>query len=257
MIDKHIYKSLVEAKKAGEKKFVVLIDPDKLSLKNLEKTIELAAKAKVDYFFIGGSLIVNNMLDETLKKIKVVAPNIPLILFPGNAFQLSYRADGILFLSLISGRNAELLIGKHVITAPYLKMSPLEILPTGYMLIEGGKPTTVSYISNTSPIPAAKDDIALCTAMAGELLGLKLIYMDAGSGAVNPISESMIDMVSGAINVPLIVGGGIRTPEKALANAKAGADVVVVGNAIEKNPELIIEMSEAVHSLNSEKVESI
>ena len=253
MIDKHIYKSLVEAKKAGEKKFVVLVDPDKLSLKNLEKTIELAAKANVDYFFIGGSLIVNNMLDETLKKIKAVAPNIPLILFPGNAFQLSYRADGLLFLSLISGRNAELLIGKHVISAPYLKMSPLEILPTGYMLIEGGKPTTVSYISNTSPIPAEKDDIALCTAIAGELLGLKLIYMDAGSGAINPISESMIEMVSGATNIPLIVGGGIRTPEKALANVKAGADVVVVGNAIEKDPELILEMAQAVHSMNPKK----
>jgi len=250
MIDKHIYTSLVSAKKEGQKKFVVLVDPDKLSLRNLEATIELAAEASVDYFFIGGSLIVNNMLDETLKKIKAVAPKIPLILFPGNAFQLSYRADGLLFLSLISGRNAELLIGKHVITAPYLKMSPLEILPTGYMLIDGGKATTVSYISNTSPIPGNKDDIALCTAMAGEMLGLKLIYLDAGSGALNPVSESMIENVSGATSVPVIVGGGIRTPEKALANAKAGADVVVVGNAIEKDPSLIKEMAAAVHSLN-------
>ena len=249
-MDKQIYTSLVSAKKEGQKKFVVLVDPDKLSLRNLEKTIELAAEASVDYFFIGGSLIVNNMLDETLKKIKTVAPDIPLILFPGNAFQLSYRADGLLFLSLISGRNAELLIGKHVITAPYLKMSPLEILPTGYMLVDGGKATTVSYISNTSPIPANKDDIALCTAMAGEMLGLKLIYLDAGSGALNPVSESMIENVSGATSVPVIVGGGIRTPDKALANVKAGADVVVVGNAIEKDPSLIKEMAEAVHSLN-------
>ncbi len=250
MTNKGLYTSFVEAKKRGEKKFVVLIDPDKLSLRNLEKTIEHAVEAKVDYFFIGGSLIVNNMLDQVLQRIKDITP-IPQILFPGNAFQLSYRADGLLFLSLISGRNAELLIGKHVISAPYLKMSPLEILPTGYMLIEGGKATTVSYMSNTSPIPAQKDDIALCTALAGEMLGLKLMYLDAGSGAINPVSETMIESVSGAINVPLIVGGGIRTPEKAYANVKAGADVVVVGNAIEKDPKLILELADAVHSMNT------
>ena len=250
MTDNNIYSSLAEAKKKGEKKFVVLLDPDKMNLKHLEKTLELSVKAKVDYFFIGGSLIVNNMLDQVLEKIKETS-KIPTILFPGNAFQLSYRADALLFLSLISGRNAELLIGKHVISAPYLKIAPVEIMPTGYMLIDGGKATTVSYISNTSPIPAGKDDIALCTAVAGEMLGLRLMFMDAGSGAVNPVSESMIQLVSSAISVPLIVGGGIRTPEKALANVKAGADVVVVGNAIEKDPNLIIEMAEAVHSMNS------
>ena len=164
---------------------------------------------------------------------------------------MSYKADGILFLSLISGRNAELLIGKHVITAPYLKVSPLEILPTGYMLIDGGVPTTVSYISNTQPIPANKDDVALCTAVAGEMLGLKLMYMDAGSGAINPVSTSMIETVSQALDIPLIVGGGIRTPERAFANAQAGADVIVVGNAIEKEPSLLLEMAEAVHSASS------
>jgi putative glycerol-1-phosphate prenyltransferase len=190
------------------------------------------------------------MLDYCLQTIKESC-DIPMILFPGNSFQLSYKADGILFLSLISGRNAELLIGKHVITAPYLKVSPLEILPTGYMLIDGGVPTTVSYMSNTLPIPANKDDVALCTALAGEMLGLKIMYMDAGSGAKKPISASMIEAVSSTINIPLIVGGGIRTPEKALETAKAGADIIVVGNAIEKNPNLIIEMSEAVHGVNT------
>ena len=246
-----LYESLQNAKQNGQKKFVVLIDPDKVRLGNMDKVLDLAVKAKVDYFFIGGSLIVNNMLDHCLETIKK-ASNIPMILFPGNSFQLSYKADGILFLSLISGRNAELLIGKHVITAPYLKVSPLEILPTGYMLIDGGVPTTVSYMSNTQPIPASKDDVALVTAVAGEMLGLKLMYMDAGSGAQNPVSESMIQTVSGGLDIPLIVGGGIRTPEKALANAKAGADVIVVGNAIEKDPNLIIEMAEAVHSANKE-----
>jgi len=248
-MDKHIYKNLQQAKEQGEKKFVVLIDPDKVRLGNMDKVLDLANEAKVDYFFIGGSLIVNNMLDNCLESIKKRC-DIPMILFPGNSFQLSYRADAVLLLSLISGRNAELLIGNHVIAAPYLKLSPLEILPTGYMLIDGGVPTTVSYISNTQPIPANKEDVAMCTAVAGEMLGLRLMYMDAGSGAKNPISESMIEMVSGALQIPLIVGGGIRTPEKALANVKAGADVVVVGNAIEKDPSLIIEMAEAVHSLN-------
>ncbi len=245
-----IYQSILTAKEQGEKKIVVLIDPDKFSLGNIKQTLELAIRAKVDYFFIGGSLVVNNMLDYCLQTIKDSC-DIPMILFPGNSFQLSYKADGILFLSLISGRNAELLIGKHVITAPYLKVSPLEILPTGYMLIDGGVPTTVSYMSNTQPIPANKDDVALCTALAGEMLGLKMMYMDAGSGAKSPITTSMIDAVSSTIKIPLIVGGGIRTPEKAMETAKAGADVIVVGNAIEKNPNLILEMAEAVHGLNT------
>ncbi len=243
-----LYKDIQEAKRKGEKKFVVLIDPDKVRLGKIDKVLQLAMDANVDYFFIGGSLIVNNMLDEVLINIKKKC-NIPMILFPGNSMQLSYRADGLLFLSLISGRNAELLIGKHVITAPFLKMSPLEIMSTGYMLIDGGVPTTVQYMSNTTPIPAAKDDIAMTTAMAGELLGLKMIYMDAGSGAINPVPTSMIESVSGATDIPLIVGGGIRTPEKAEENARAGADLIVVGNAIEKDPELIMDMSAAIHSV--------
>lgn len=244
-----IYGSFLTAKKNGQKKFIVLIDPDKVSLSNMDVVMQLATEAKVDYFFIGGSLIVNNMLDECLQSIRKNC-NIPMILFPGSTFQLSYRADAILFLSLISGRNAELLIGNHVIAAPYIKLSSLEVLSTGYMLVDGGVPTTVSYMSNSQPVPANKDDVALCTALAGEMLGLKLMYMDAGSGAQNPVSESMIEAVSSAIQIPLIVGGGIRTPEKALANVKAGADAIVVGNAIEKDPQLILEMAEAVHSVN-------
>ena len=249
MPKKTIYQTLKAAKARKEKKFAVLIDPDKVRLGNMDKVLQLAVEAKVDYFFIGGSLVVNNMLDECLQSIKDTC-HIPMILFPGNSFQLSYRADAILFLSLISGRNAELLIGNHVIAAPYLKMSPLEILPTGYILVDGGKATTVLYMSNTRPIPAGKDDIAVCTAMAGELLGLKLMFMDAGSGAQSPIPESMIESVSGAIEAPLIVGGGIRSPEKALAKVKAGADLIVVGDAIEKDPMLISEISAAIHSVN-------
>jgi len=248
-MERNLHKSLQQAKDKGEKKFVVLIDPDKVKLGQMDAVLDLAVKANVDYFFIGGSLIVNNMLDHCLQKIKA-ACDIPMILFPGNSFQLSYKADAILFLSLISGRNPDLLIGNHVLAAPYLKMSPLEILSTGYMLVDGGVATTVSYISNTQPIPSTKDDVALCTAIAGEMLGLKMIYMDAGSGAKHAVNTSMIEAVSSGIKIPLIVGGGIRTPEQALDKAKAGADVIVVGNAIEKDPELIIEMAAAVHSLN-------
>lgn len=243
-----IYEKWQADKRAGKKKFVVLIDPDKLKTGNLDSIIELAVAAQVDAFFLGGSLVVNDVLDECILEIKKTC-NIPTILFPGNSRQLSYKADALLFLSLISGRNPELLIGKHVETAPFLKISPLEILSTGYMLIDGGVPTSVSYMSNTYPIPGGKDDIAVCTALAGEMLGLKLIYMDAGSGAQQPISTSMIEAVSGAIDIPLIVGGGIRSPEKAQANARAGADFLVVGNAIEQSPTLVAEMAAAVREV--------
>ena len=246
----NLYSQLQEAKAKGQNKFAVLIDPDQLRLGKLDTILQNAMDANVDYFFIGGSLIVNDMLDKVLVGIRELC-NIPQILFPGNSFQLSNKADALLFLSLISGRNAELLIGKHVITAPFLRKSSLEIMSTGYMLIDGGAATTVSYMSNTNPIPRDKNDIAVCTAMAGELLGLKMIYMDAGSGAQTPIPESMISAVSNNINIPLIIGGGIKTPEKALASVQAGADMIVVGNAIENDPTLVAELSHAVHSMNT------
>ncbi len=242
-----IYDELVAKKKAGKTSLAILIDPDKTSNRQLDAQVRHGIDAEIDYFFVGGSLIVNNVLDEYLTHIREQC-DIPLILFPGNSFQLSHRADAILFLSLISGRNADLLIGKHVVTAPYLKTSPLEVLSTGYMLIDGGIDTTVSYISNTKPIPAQKTDVAICTAMAAEMLGMKLIFMDAGSGARNPVTTAMIEAVSNIVDVPLIVGGGIRDAEKAWANARAGADVIVVGNATEDNPSLIGEIAHAVRS---------
>jgi len=246
MKSNQIYANWQKAKKNNSKEFSVLIDPDKIRLKDVDKIVKLAEEAVVDNFFIGGSLVVNDALDDIIMRIKKQC-DIPVVLFPGSSRQLSYKADSLLFLSLISGRNPELLIGKHVETAPFLKISPLEIISTGYILVDGGVPTSVSYMSNTQPIPANKDSIAVCTAMAGEMLGLKLIYMDAGSGAANPISTSMIESVSMATDIPLIIGGGIRTPEKASANVKAGADIIVVGNAIEKDPALILELAAAVH----------
>ena len=245
---KGIYHSLKERKKSGSKSFAVLIDPDKVSDESTGRLIELSAAAGVDYFFVGGSLVISNYLDECVKLIKRSC-DIPVILFPGSPSQISKYADALLYLSLISGRNPELLIGQHVVSAPVVKQSGLEIMPTGYMVIDGGAPTTVSYISNAAPLPADKNEIAMCTAMAGEMLGMKLIYMDAGSGARKPISEAMIEKVAGCIDVPLIVGGGINNPENAYLNCKAGADVIVVGNAIEKDPGLIHEMAAAVHSV--------
>ncbi len=248
LMQQAIHHSLTERKRHGKKSFAVLIDPDKVNDSNMEQLIALAIAAKVDYFFVGGSLVISTYVDTCIQFIKRNC-SIPVVLFPGNPSQVSRYADALLYLSLISGRNAELLIGQHVVSAPIVKKSGLEILPTGYMVIDGGAPTTVSYISNASPIPADKNEIAMCTAMAGEMLGMQLIYMDAGSGAKRAITESMIQKVAQSIAVPLIVGGGIIDPEKAYLNCKAGADVIVVGNAIEKDASLIKEMAAAVHSV--------
>ena len=243
-----IYNQIIESKKEGRKLFSILIDPDKQTEESLLQIIEKAKSANVDLFFIGGSLLTNNSLDFCVSIIKQNC-KIPVVLFPGNAIQVNNKADGILFLSLISGRNPEMLIGNHVITAPFLKESDIEVLSTGYMLIDNGKATSVSYMSNTTPIPHDKDDIAVCTAIAGEMLGLKMIYMDGGSGAINTVSEKMITSVAKNINVPLIIGGGINSAKQAKEKCKAGADIIVVGNAIEKDSALIKEIANTIHKL--------
>ncbi len=243
-----IYQQMLQSKTLGKKCFALLVDPDKTDEASLSKLIVLAKASTIDYILVGGSLLVSNRLEECVQQIKS-GMDVPVILFPGSPSQITPYADGLLYLSLISGRNPELLIGQHVISAPIVKQSGLEILSTGYMVIDGGAPTTVSYISNAAPIPADKEDIAVCTAMAGEMLGLKMMYMDAGSGARKPVSIEMIRAVSQHIHVPLWVGGGITQPEQAYLACKNGADVIVVGNAIEKDVQLIKEMSDAVHSV--------
>ncbi len=239
-----IYNRLSDTSK---KKFVVLIDPDKPTDKEIIDIVEKSKKVGVDFFFVGGSLLTTDSLDNCIKLIKKHS-DIPVLIFPGNSLQISKWCDGFLLLSLISGRNSEMLIGRHVIAAPYLKLYGNEIIPTGYMLIDGGRQTSVSYMSNTTPIPHDKDDIAMCTALAGEMLGLKIIYLDAGSGAITPVSADMISKVKQTIEIPLIVGGGINTPEKAAAAAKAGADIIVVGNALEKSTDRLLEFAEAIHN---------
>ena len=241
----NVYETILEKTSKKIKQLAVLIDPDKPTSDEIVSIASLSNDAGVDYFFVGGSLLTNNNLEKCILLLKEHS-SIPVVIFPGNTLQINANADAILFLSLISGRNPEMLIGKHVIAAPYLRESNLEVIPTGYMLIDSGKTTTVLYMSNSSPIPADKDDIAVCTAMAGEMLGLKLIYMDAGSGAMNPIPVSMIANVKKSISVPLIVGGGIKTPEKAVENCKNGADIIVIGNAIEKEAQLIKDIAAAI-----------
>jgi phosphoglycerol geranylgeranyltransferase len=243
-----VYQNIAADHSKGLKKFAVLIDPDEVDAKALNQLVTLGNENHVDYFFVGGSLVIGDYLDTTIKTLKQQT-NIPVVIFPGSIQQVNPNADALLFLSLISGRNPELLIGNQVLAAPYVKKSGIEAISTGYILIDGGAPTTVSYISNTNPIPSDKPEIAACTAMAGELLGMKLIYMDAGSGAKRAIPAEVVAAVHKHCDLPIIVGGGIRTPEKAYETCNAGADIVVVGNAIEKDTSLIKEISFAVHSV--------
>lgn len=245
-----ILDSLRSTRQQGKKSIAVLIDPDKVEdINRLGNLLRLASENCIDYFFVGGSLITTANLSSVVKQIKENS-SIPVILFPGSSLQIDPAADAILFLSLISGRNPDLLIGQHVIAAPLLKNNKIEVMPTGYLLINSGKTTSVAYISNTTPIPEDKYSLAACTAMAGEMLGLQLIYLDAGSGAEREISPRMIATVRKAVDVPLIVGGGINTSHKAQQALEAGADLIVIGNALEKDPTLLIGISEKVYDWN-------
>ena len=234
---------------SGRRSFAVLVDPDKTNPPACLQLSRAALENRVDFFLVGGSLLTTTFLNSTVRTLKANS-NIPVILFPGSNLHIDPSADAILLLSLISGRNPDFLIGQHVIAAPVLRKSKLEILSTGYMLIESGKPTTVSYISNTTPIPYDKPEVAACTAMAGEMLGLQLIYLDAGSGAQRPVSPRTIAAVRKSVEVPIIVGGGITTPQAAEDALQAGADVLVIGNGIEKDPNLLVEVSERVSAYN-------
>jgi len=245
-----IYQKCKHSKIISQKSLAVLIDPDDLSHEGLNEMLLMALELGVHYFLVGGSLIVSDKFRNTIVKLKAQT-KIPVIIFPGDGHHICADADAILLLSLISGRNPELLIGKHVTAAPALKRSGLEILPTGYLLIDGGAPTTVSYMSNTLPIPNNKPDIAACTAMAGEMLGLKNIYMDAGSGAIKSINPEMISAVSESVNVPLWIGGGIRTPQSLYNAFESGADIVVVGNVLQSDPSMLRELSLVSRDFNS------
>jgi phosphoglycerol geranylgeranyltransferase len=238
----------IEAARAeGRKLLAVLIDPDfGTDEKRLEHTVQNACMAKADLIFVGGSLLTTTLFDRCVEKVKALSDR-PVVLFPGSPSQLSAHADAVLFLSLISGRNPELLIGHHVTAAPTIRALGLEAIPTGYMLVDGGRATTASYVSHTIPIPHDKPGIAAATALAGELLGLRTIYMDTGSGAHRTVSPEMVSAVRNTVGTPIIVGGGIRDAATARQLCAAGADLLVVGTAFEEDPERIFAMSTAVH----------
>ncbi len=222
----------------------LLIDPDKHTIDSLAKTVAIADKAGVEFILFGGS-IISNRLPHSVETIKRHTDK-PVFLFPGSLLQLSYPADGIFLLSLISGRNPELLIGNHVQAAPFLKKSGMEIIPVGYILIGQGGQTSVEYMSQTMPIPAEKTDIAVATAVAGEMLGLKAVYLEAGSGAGQHVAPQTVQSVKKNISVPLIAGGGIRTPQQVELLFDAGADVLVIGSAAEQDPEILSEMTKVL-----------
>lgn len=244
-----IKQSFIDSEQAGRKSLAVLFDPDDTDERSLIKSLNICLENKVDYIFVGGSLVTSNNLNEVVSMIKSYT-DIPCVLFPGNAIQIDASADAILFLSLISGRNPELLIGQHVVAAPIVKRSKLEVISTGYMLVSSGRPTSASYISNSQPLPNDKPSLAASTALAGEMLGLKTIYMDAGSGAEEPIANKVIKAVKNSITIPLIVGGGLNTPLKAKQALDAGADIIVIGNGAQKNLSLVTEVSEIVKFYN-------
>lgn len=238
--------SIISLKKSFKKGLAVLIDPDQ-SLSSVQNIAQICEAQKVDYIFVGGSIITEGELNATIKTIKSNFSGL-IYIFPGNELMIDDAADGILLLSLISSRNPEFLIGKHVVAAPKLAKSQLDIVSTAYVLIDGGRETSVSYISNSKPIPADKINIALATALAGQLIGMKCVYMDAGSGAKNNIPKEMISKISKNINVPLIIGGGIRNENTALDLYKNGADILVIGNGVEDNHSLIESISKVKNS---------
>ncbi|MBQ3690352.1 MAG: geranylgeranylglyceryl/heptaprenylglyceryl phosphate synthase [Bacteroidales bacterium] len=218
-----------------KKRIAVLLDPDKLTSETALRYGEIIEKSPAEIILAGGSL-VNNPVEEIISALKQSTGK-PVVLFPGAASQVVKEADALLYLSLISGRNPEYLIGEHVKTAFKIKKTGLEIIPTGYILIDGGKITSVQYISNTMPIPKDKPDLAAATAVAGEFLGLKCLYLEAGSGAENPIRKEMISAVRDCVSLPIITGGGLRSMQDIEKAFNAGADITVIGSAFEKNPD--------------------
>ena len=242
----HLLDTLAGLRLRGRKALAILLDPDDFEPARLRHLLRLTRQHPVDFFLVGGSLVLTEYQAALIALLKAEAPQVPVLLFPSHALHVDPVADGILLLSLISGRNPDFLIGQHVIAAGRLRQSGLQILPTGYMLVDSGRPTTASYVSGTAPLPHDKPSIAAATALAGEQLGLRLMYLDGGSGAQQPVSAAMIGAVRAAVETPLIVGGGLNTGEKIYAALAAGADMVVVGNHIERDPSFLAEAVAAV-----------
>lgn len=230
----NIYQNILQAKKAGQKLLAILIDPEKIEVRNIHSFIKLIHQSIATHIFVGGSTDKDNKTEIIVLEIKKYTI-LPVILFPGDYKQVTSEADGVLFLSLISGRNPKYLIEQQVQSALIVKNSNLEVISTGYILIDGGKETAVERISNTKPISQNNPELILKTALAGEFSGKRLIYLEAGSGATNPVEASIINCVKNSVQTPLIVGGGIKNIDQLNKAYEAGADLVVIGTAFEKD----------------------
>lgn len=237
----NIYKNILSAKQSGKKLLAVLIDPEKIAIQNIPSFFEKVHQSIITHVFVGGSTDVNNQTGHVVETIKKET-KLPVLLFPGSVDQITPKADGILFLSLLSGRNPEYLIDQHIKAVPFLQETELEIIPTGYILIDGGKHTATQKVSNTSPIAQEDEKLIVQTAVAGEYLGKKLIYLEAGSGATKVVSQKNIKKVSKNISIPLIVGGGIKTKKQLDKAYRSGADLVVIGTAFEENESFFNEL---------------
>ncbi len=248
---KSVSKILKQFHRSGKKGLAWLIDPDKiLNYVQFEKEHAWIKHANLDLVFVGGSQLSRDNFREVVSLAKKIAGEIPVVIFPGSQIQLTEEADAILFLSLISGRNPEYLIGQQVLAAPLIKEMKLQSLPTAYMLVNEGEITSVQYVSQTLPLPNSKPDLAKATALAGLYLGMRYFYLDAGSGAKSPVSGQVIRSVKSAINNPLIVGGGIDSIDKLKTAYRNGADLVVIGNAVERTPGFLKEALEVKSLLN-------
>ncbi len=243
-----IYKYLLDIISVKGAAYLILLDPDKLKEEKLSSFIELCGKSGVDGFLVGGSLMINGDLEGFITRIKAVT-ELPVIIFPGGVEQVCGAADAILYLSVISGRNPEHLIGKHVLAAPLIKKSGIEPISTGYIIVESGAITTAEYMSGSTPVPRNKPEIAAATALAAEYMGMKMIYLEAGSGADKPVPNEMVKAVSSYCSIPVIVGGGIRNPQTAREKVENGAKIIVTGNFFEHddNWEMIRNFADAVH----------
>ena len=243
-----IYNNILKAIEEKGAAYFILIDPDKISENNLSRFLSLAEEAGVDGFLLGGSLLLSGDLKSVIKRIKEES-QIPIIIFPGSVSQVLPEADALLYISLISGRNADHIIGNHVLAAPMIKKSGIEPISTGYILVESGKVTTAEYMSGSKPIPRNKPEIAVATALAAEFMGMKMVYLEGGSGAELTVPNEMVKYVSSQCSIPVIVGGGIRDPKTANEKVLSGAKVVVTGNYFEKeeNWSLIKEFADAIH----------
>lgn len=243
-----VYDKLIAVSAEKGAGFIVLLDPDRISEEKVPAFVAMCEKADADALFVGSSILAHPDFDRFVTTVKQ-STSLPVIGFPGSVGQLSRSLDAVLFLSVISSRNPEYLFGQHVHAAPVIRSMGVEPISTGYMLVDGGKTTTAQYVTHSMPLPADKPDVAAATALAAEMLGMRLLFADGGSGAAGSVSETLVSAISELCTTPLVVGGGLRTPNDVARKVQAGAQFVVVGSALEARPDrgFLSELAAACH----------